>query len=399
MNQKLKLVFLGTADFACPALEKLINHPQINLLGLITQPDKPVGRKQIITAPSCKLLALKYGFVEAKSSNKIGQTQVIWQPEKLSKDTELIEELKKLKPDFLITAAYGQILKKEILDLAPVINLHASLLPKFRGPAPINWMIIHGETRVGISTMLSDEGIDTGDILLSQDTTLGENENALELSNRLALMGADLLIKTLGLSLEQHNAAKEYSKDEQSAVQQNANEHSKHNAIISKLGLKPQKQDLSNVPSDQVLAPFMDRNLGLINFANSEMVLGSANPRQADFKVTLANNAQNIHNLVRGTQPWPGAHFMHNGTKISVLETRVEASQTNARGAATSNLATNLITLDEGSNHILAQAIAIDKNDESLIMTCFDGSLIKLLKVKPEGRNAMSGMAWYNGLR
>ena len=334
----MRIVFLGTADFACPSLEQLIARTDIELLGLITQPDKPVGRKQIITPTPTKVIALKHGLK-------------IWQPEKVSQDTALIEELQKLKPDFLITAAYGQILKQNILDIAPVINLHASLLPKFRGAAPINWMIIHGESEVGVTTMLSDAGIDTGAILLKSTTTLDKNENALELTERLALMGAELLIKT----------------------------------ILSFDSIKPQIQDASQVAANQLLAPFMDRKLGAIDFLASELILRSANPRQTDFKLVLPNNAKNIHNLVRATYPWPGAYFNYNDKKISILETCIPSNETNA----------SLNWIDLATPHGLVRCA---RNGGSLIIRCYDGSLVELLKVKPEGRNEMTASAWFNGV-
>ncbi len=333
-NIKVRIVFLGTADFACPSLEQLIAHADIEVLALITQPDKPVGRKQIITPPATKVVAVKHGIK-------------VYQPEKISHDLVLIEELRRLKPDFLVTAAYGQILKQNVLDIAPVINLHASLLPKFRGAAPINWMIIHGEREVGVSTMLSDAGIDTGMLLLKSSTVLAEDENAAKLTERLALMGAELLVKTL---------------------------------VLFK-SITPLVQDSSAVPTGQLLAPFMDRKLGAIDFLASEMVLGSANPRQADFRVVLANNAQNIHNLVRGTYPWPGAYFMLAEKKISVLESSVIGASAG---------------IPKGD---LVSRMELDKKDQSVIVHCYDGSLLRILKVKPEGKNEMVAGAWLNGLR
>ncbi len=332
----MRIVFLGTAEFACPALEQLIAHAGIEVLALITQPDKPVGRKQIITPPATKVIAAKHRIK-------------VYQPEKISQDLVLLEELRTLKPDFLVTAAYGQILKQNVLDIAPVLNLHASLLPKFRGAAPINWMIIHGEHEVGVSTTLSDTGIDTGAILLKSATTLGDNENAQELTQRLALIGAELLVKTL-----------------------------EGGASIT-----PIVQDASVVPAGQLLAPFMDRKLGAIDFLTTALLLGSANPRQADFKIQLANNAGNIHNLVRGTYPWPGAYFIYDGKKITMLET------------ALINDASNLQWVDlVVPNGLLRYA----RNGAAIVVRCYDGSLLRLIKLKPEGKAEMTAGAWVNGL-
>ena len=139
------------------------------------------------------------------------------------------------------------------------------------------------------------------------------------------------------------------------------------------------------MPVGQLLAPFMDRKLGAIDFLATEMRLGSANPRQADFRVVLANNAQNIHNLVRGTYPWPGAYFMHAEKKISLLETSVIPNETTG-----SFQWVNLVV----HNGLLRYA----RNDDALIVQCYDSSLLRILKVKPEGKNEMAARAWFNGL-
>ncbi len=340
----MRIVFLGTAEFACPALEQLIAHAGIEVLALITQPDKPVGRKQIITPPATKVIAAKHRIK-------------VYQPEKISQDLVLLEELRTLKPDFLVTAAYGQILKQNVLDIAPVLNLHASLLPKFRGAAPINWMIIHGEREVGVSTMLSDAGIDTGAILLKSATTLGDNENAQELTQRLALIGAELLVKTL----------EEFS------------------------SIKPTVQDASIVPAGQLLAPFMDRALGLVDFAAPELILRSANPRQSDFMVCKTNTATNIYNLFRGTYGWPGLHFIYEAKKIGIVDCAIDAQCHPERAARKDpHTATN------GSFATLK--MTINKPDQSITISCYDGSLLRLIKLKPEGKPEMTAGAWVNGL-
>ncbi len=331
----MRIVILASSSFACPSLERLIQEPNIEVLGLITQPDRPVGRQQKLTPTPAKITASKHGLK-------------IWQAEKLSQASDLLAELKSLKPDVLISVAYGQILKKDFLELAPhgVVNLHASLLPLYRGPAPINWMIIHGEKTVGVSTMYSDEGVDTGDILLQASIALPENDTAIDVTETLSQLGANLLIETL-LSLDT---------------------------------LPRHPQNLSQINPNKLLAPFMDRNLGFIDFIAETMTLRSASPRQADFKVELSNNAQNIHNLIRGTQAWPGAHFKYHNKKISILESRVISQ--------------------EGSKPVgeLLSRISADKSDSSIIIKCYDGSELKILKVKPESKNTMPASAWLQGL-
>ena len=320
---------MGTPEFAVPSLQALLNAPDIEVLAVITQPDKAVGRKQIITPPPVKRLAQQYGIK-------------VYQPERISQDEELVKNLINLQPDFFITVAYGQILKQNILDIAPVVNLHGSLLPEFRGPAPINWMIINGDKVVGLTTMLAEIGVDTGDILLEFQTNLGANENAEELSLRLAEHGAELLLRTL----------REFD------------------SIT--------REQQSTVASSRQLAPFMDKNLGRIVFSDKELILGSANPKQSEFKLTLKNSAENIHNLVRGTYPWPGASFMDADLHVIVLETRVaDADSMNA----------NLGTIS-----------SIDKSKGSFTVQCQQG-LLEILRVKPQGKNEMKALDWLNGKR
>ena len=167
---------MGTPDFAVPSLETLSKDDCIQVLAVVTQPDKPVGRKKTLTAPPVKVCAEKYHIL-------------VLQPEKISKDLIAVETLKLLKPDVIVTVAYGQILKENILDMAPhgVVNLHSSLLPDYRGPAPMNWMIINGEEEIGVTTMDTVLEVDAGDILLQEKSKLGENETTENLLNKSTL--------------------------------------------------------------------------------------------------------------------------------------------------------------------------------------------------------------------
>jgi len=180
----MNIVFMGTPDFAVPTLEKLCESEH-NVLAVFTQPDKPVGRKQILTPPDVKVCAEKYGVK-------------VYQPTSL-KDNNSYNELKKLNPDVIVVVAYGKILPKNILDIPKYgcVNVHGSLLPKYRGAAPIQQAVLNGDKVTGVTTMYMDEGLDTGDILLTQKTEIGVNETSAELFDRLAFMGADLLLETL----------------------------------------------------------------------------------------------------------------------------------------------------------------------------------------------------------
>lgn len=179
----MRILYLGTPDFAVKPLEKLIEKGY-NVVGVVTNKDKPVGRKQILTPPPVKVFAEK---------NSIP----VFQYDKIR--LEGVLDLKNLAPDLMITCAFGQILSQEIIDIAPlgVINIHASLLPKYRGASPIHYAILNGEKETGISIMKTDIGIDTGDVIYQESISIGENETCGELFDRLSFLGADCIVKAL----------------------------------------------------------------------------------------------------------------------------------------------------------------------------------------------------------
>ncbi len=246
----MQIVFFGTPEFAVPTLEALINDKDIKVLAVVTQPDRPSGRGHKLQAPPVKLVCQKYNIP-------------VYQPEKLSKANDVVESLRVLQPDLIIMVAFGQILKKAVLEIPKlgVINLHASLLPAYRGAAPINWAIINGDTVSGITTMFTEVGLDTGPMLLKQEICIDANMNAAELSKELANCGASLTVKTIQL--------------------------------LQAGGLQSQKQD----DSKATYAPLLSKELGKIDWSRS---------------------AVEIHNLVRGLIPWPLAFtsFRDNIVKI-----------------------------------------------------------------------------------
>ncbi|NLX85939.1 MAG: methionyl-tRNA formyltransferase [Clostridiales bacterium] len=244
---------MGTPDFALASLDKLIDGGY-EIAAVVTQPDRPKGRGKKLTPPPVKERALGAGLR-------------VLQPERV-KDSGFIEALKELSPDIIIVVAYGQILPEEIINLPAMgcINVHASLLPKYRGAAPINWCIINGESRTGVTTMYMDKGMDTGDILLQRETEIGENETAGELHDRLAALGADLLLETLeGL--------------QRNEVERKAQDH-----------------------SAATYAPQLDRETGRVDW-NSD--------------------AKSIYNLIRGTNPWPGCYTVYKGERMKLWEAKV----------------------------------------------------------------------------
>ena len=241
---------MGTPDFAVPSLRALVDHGY-EVVGVFCQPDRPKGRGHKLAACPVKELAQSAGIP-------------VFQPERI-KCEEGVAMLKSCAPDLCVTAAFGQLLSQEILDIPPLgtINVHSSLLPKHRGSAPINWSIIKGDPVTGVTTMFTDKGMDTGDILLTRETPIGPAENAGELTDRLAVMGAQLLIETIR-ALEAGT--------------------------------------LARTPQDHAAAtyePKMDKELGRIDWSKS---------------------AQELDWLVRGTTPWPGAFTTLGEQTIKVFE-------------------------------------------------------------------------------
>jgi len=179
----MKIIFMGTPDYAAYILERLIDNQNIEVVALYTQPDKPVGRKKILTSPAAKNIALKYGLTT-------------YQPNRL-RDKETIAELTCIECDYIVVAAYGQILPLEILQHAPCINLHASILPMYRGASPIQQTLLHGDAKTGVTAMLMNEGLDTGDILKIKEIEVDANEMSESLFEKLTEVASDLTIDVL----------------------------------------------------------------------------------------------------------------------------------------------------------------------------------------------------------
>lgn len=249
----MKIVFMGTPEFAVPSLQALIDNFDVE--AVFTQPDKPKGRGKKLSMSPVKELALKHNI-------KVNQ------PHKLKNEPEFIEELKEIKPDFIIVVAYGQILPKEVIEIPKYscINLHASLLPKYRGAAPINWAIINGENKSGNTTMLMDIGLDTGDMLLKEEVIITEDMTAGELHNILMESGAELLVKTINGIVE--------------------------GSII------PEKQE--------------DPKTCYASMLNKDMA-----------KINWELSSKEIHNFIRGLNPWPVAYTHYHDKIMKVYKTKV----------------------------------------------------------------------------
>ena len=181
----MRILFMGTPDFAKASLEAIYNAGH-EIIGTVTNPDKPKGRGMKLIFSPVKEFALEKNIP-------------IYQPLKIRNNLEFIDEINSLKPDVICVVAYGKILPKEILDIPKIgcINVHGSLLPKYRGPAPIQWAVLNGDKTTGITTMYMDEGMDTGDMILKREVEIGEEETTGELWDRLSKIGAELLVETL----------------------------------------------------------------------------------------------------------------------------------------------------------------------------------------------------------
>jgi len=243
------LIFLGTPLFAVPTLERIVE-AGYRVLAVFTQPDRPKGRGGQLNASPVKEAALRLGLP-------------VHQPERIRRP-DVVEQLKQMRPDAMVVVGYGQIIPQAIIDIPPfgIINVHASLLPKYRGAAPIQWAVANGETRTGVTTMRIDAGLDTGDMLLKWETQIGPEENALELGARLAEAGAQLLVETL--------------RDNPAPVKQ--------------------------VPGEATYAPILKKEDGEIDWNWP---------------------AAKIFNRSRGFLPWPGAYSFFRGQMFHIWKGRV----------------------------------------------------------------------------
>ncbi len=246
----MKLIFLGTPEFAVPTLERAVVAGH-DVVAVFTQPDRPKGRGQKDAMPPVKEAGLRLGIS-------------VHQPERIRRP-EVVEQLRSMAPELMVVVGYGQIIPQAILDIPPlgIVNVHASLLPKYRGAAPIQWAIAHGETRTGVTTMRIDAGLDTGGMLLKWETDIGPEETAVELSLRLAQAGADLLVRTLA---------------ELPAI-------------------RPQPQD----EAQATYAPILKKEDGHINWRLS---------------------SREILNRVRGFVPWPGCYGFLHGQRFHIWKAR-----------------------------------------------------------------------------
>ncbi len=260
-----KIVFMGTPDFSVPTLKALFEEEE-KVVAVVAQPDRPRGRGKKIVAPPVKIEAERHGCL-------------VLQPDKASRE-EFVEQIRELSPDLFVVVAYGHILSKKILSIPRIgaINIHASLLPKYRGAAPIQWAVINGEKETGVTTMWMDVGMDTGDMLMSSRVTIEPDDTAAALHDRLSLTGAQLLIETI-------NRLKDGA-------------------------LKSVPQN----PGHATYAPMLKKEDGRIDWAKS---------------------ASELDCFVRGMSPWPGAFTTISGKTLKIYKVKVVSGHAEARPGAT----------------------------------------------------------------
>lgn len=285
----MRVIFMGTPDFSVPCLEALIKTEEV--AGVFTQPDKPKGRGYELTPPPVKVCAEKYNIP-------------VFQPPSM-RDGTALEIINSLNAELIIVVAFGKILPKEILESVKYgcINIHASLLPRLRGSAPIQWSIINGESETGVTSMQMDEGIDTGDYFIKKSIPITENMNAGELHDALSVLGAELLTETVDL--------------------------------LKKGELNPQKQDdsLSNY------APMLSKELCPIDFSDT---------------------AQNIHNKIRGLYPWPVAVTKLNGKTLKIHESRLSPVKTNEEAGVVISTDNGICVACGDGNSVLLTAVQLE---------------------------------------
>ena len=299
----MKILFMGTPEFAVPSLEALVKNGY-DISAVFTKPDKPQGRKQIIVPTPVKAYA---------EENSIK----VYQPEKLKTD-ETFNIIKEINPDLIVVVAYGKILPKNIIDFPKYgcINVHGSLLPKYRGAAPIQWSIINGDKTTGITTMFMNEGLDTGDILLQTKIFINDEDTSDDLKKKMSVIGAETLIKTI----EQLQAGT----------------------------LTPIKQD----DSQATLSPPLDKITGDIDWNKT---------------------AQEVHNLVRGSNSWPIAHTILRGKRFKVYKSRVSKPRPSYPG----------------------KVLSVNP----LIVGCGNNTTLELLEVQIEGKKRMPAADFARGYR
>lgn len=309
----LKILFMGTPDFAQESL-KSIYDAGFEIIGVVTNPDKPKGRGMKLAYSPVKEYALEKNLK-------------IYQPIKIKNNTEFLDEIKTLAPDVICVVAYGKILPKEILEIPKLgcINVHGSLLPKYRGAAPIQWAVLNGDKTTGITTMYMNEGMDTGDMILKEEVEIGPEETTGDLWQKLSKIGGEILVKTLKL-IEEGKAPREKQTEE------------------------------------ATLAPMLNKKMALIDWENSD--------------------ANKIHNLIRGLNPIMGAYSYIDGKKIKFWKSKVLTKE------EFFSYKTEFEEYEAKFNNLVPGTILIADDKDGLYIKA-NGGVLKILEIQGENAKRM----------
>lgn len=309
----LKILFMGTPDFAQESLKSIYN-AGFEIIGVVTNPDKPKGRGMKLAYSPVKEYALEKNLK-------------IYQPIKIKNNTEFLDEIKTLDPDVICVVAYGKILPKEILEIPKLgcINVHGSLLPKYRGAAPIQWAVLNGDKTTGITTMYMNEGMDTGDMILKEEVEIGPEETTGDLWQKLSKIGGEILVKTLKL-IEEGKAPREKQTEE------------------------------------ATLAPMLNKEMALIDWENSD--------------------ANKIHNLIRGLNPIMGAYSYIDGKKIKFWKSKVLTKE------EFFSYKTEFEEYEAKFNNLVPGTILIADDKDGLYIKA-NGGVLKILEIQGENAKRM----------
>lgn len=309
----LKILFMGTPDFAQESL-KSIYDAGFEIIGVVTNPDKPKGRGMKLAYSPVKEYALEKNLK-------------IYQPIKIRNNTEFLDEIRALAPDVICVVAYGKILPKEILEIPKLgcINVHGSLLPKYRGAAPIQWAVLNGDKTTGITTMYMNEGMDTGDMILKEEVEIGPEETTGDLWQKLSKIGGEILVKTLKL-IEEGKAPREKQTEE------------------------------------ATLAPMLNKEMALIDWESSD--------------------ANKIHNLIRGLNPIMGAYSYIDGKKIKFWKSKVLTKE------EFFSYKTEFEEYEAKFNNLVPGTILIADDKDGLYIKA-NGGVLKILEIQGENAKRM----------
>lgn len=300
----MRIVYMGTPDFAVPSLERLLADGH-DVIAVFTQPDKPQGRKMKLVAPPVKQIALTHSIP-------------VYQPDTFKNESQLAL-LQELNPDVIVVVAYGKLLPGYVLDLPKYgcVNVHGSLLPKYRGAAPVQWAVLNGEKTAGVTTMYMDRGLDTGDMLLKCETSVGENETAGELFDRLSVLGSALLAQTLDQLPD---------------------------------GIQRLPQD----DSQSTYVSMLDKSMAMVDWTR---------------------DAQQVHNLIRGLDPWPVALTTREGSRLKLFQSRMTDRTSDA-----------------------VPGTVVEANPKTgLLVACGDGRVLQILEVQMVGKKRMQAGDYLRG--